>query len=144
MMGRGAEDIRQNFALYSARPGTWQQMPVFFYVERRRRRAETLQAALNVHPQRRLQAAPRLQVMAQHFHTNPVPRAKRAAGGLDVRLPDIDTMKARGINIFGPWSAAAAAVGGPAAAVAMPSTLGCRPWPTTTTTPSAIRTRTFC
>lgn len=31
-MGRGPEDTSQNFALYSARPGTWQQMPVFFYV----------------------------------------------------------------------------------------------------------------
>ena len=30
--GRGAEDTRQNFALHSARPGTWQRMPVFFYV----------------------------------------------------------------------------------------------------------------
>ena len=24
-----------NFALYSARPGTWQRMPVYFYAERR-------------------------------------------------------------------------------------------------------------
>ena len=31
-VGRGPEDVSQNFALYSARPGTWQQMPVFFYV----------------------------------------------------------------------------------------------------------------
>ena len=28
-VGRGPEDVRQNFALHSARPGTWQQMPVF-------------------------------------------------------------------------------------------------------------------
>ena len=28
---RGAEDRSQNFALLSARPGTWQRMPVYFY-----------------------------------------------------------------------------------------------------------------
>jgi hypothetical protein len=44
-MGRGAEDISQNFALYSARPGTWQQMPVFFYVSAEPGQA-TLQSAL--------------------------------------------------------------------------------------------------
>ena len=28
---RGSEDRSQNFALLSARPGTWQRMPVYFY-----------------------------------------------------------------------------------------------------------------
>lgn len=31
-MGRGEEDTRQNFALRSARPGTWQRMPIYLYV----------------------------------------------------------------------------------------------------------------
>src|SRR5205807_2857131 len=29
--GGGGEDRNQNFALRSARPGTWQRMPVYFY-----------------------------------------------------------------------------------------------------------------
>ncbi len=100
VMGRGPEDIRQNFALYSARPGTWQQMPVFFYVGAGRG-AETLQAALNFTRNDDYKPLPGYKIMAQHFHTNPVPRAK-ALGGLDVPIPDIDTMRARGINIWGP------------------------------------------
>ncbi len=99
-MGRGPEDIQQNFALYSARPGTWQQMPVFFYVSAARGEP-TLRSALAFTRQDQYKPLPGYQVMAQHFHTSPVPRAK-AAGGLDVRLPDFDAMKAVGVNIFGP------------------------------------------
>jgi hypothetical protein len=99
-MGRGPEDIRQNFALYSARPGTWQHMPVFFYVSAERGQP-TLKSALAFTRDDQYKPLAGYQVMAQHFHTSPVPRAK-AAGGLDVRIPDIDTMKAKGINIFGP------------------------------------------
>ena len=39
--GHGPEDRRQNFALYSARPGTWQRMAVYFYSS-----AEPAQAAM--------------------------------------------------------------------------------------------------
>jgi hypothetical protein len=99
-MGRGPEDIRQNFALYSARPGTWQHMPVFFYVSADRGQA-TLTSALAFTREDQYKPLPGYQVMAQHFHTSPVPRV-RAAGGLDVRIPDIDAMKAKGINIWGP------------------------------------------
>jgi hypothetical protein len=100
VMGRGPEDIRQNFALYSARPGTWQIMPVFFYVSADRGQ-ETLRSALAFTREDRYKPLPGYQVMAQHFHTSPVPRAM-ALGGLDVRLPDWDAMKAAGINIMGP------------------------------------------
>ena len=99
-MGRGPEDIQQNFALYSARPGTWQQMPVFFYVSADRAES-TLRSALAFSRQDQYKALPGYQVMAQHFHTSPIPRM-RAAGGLDVKLPDFDAMKAVGVNIFGP------------------------------------------
>ena len=76
MIGRGEEDIRQNFALYSARPGTWQRMPVFLYVERRRAAPTTLRAALGASRATiDYKPLPGYQVMAPHFHTSPVPRA---------------------------------------------------------------------
>ena len=100
VMGRGPEDIRQNFALVSARPGTWQHMPVFFYVSADAGRP-TFEAALNYTRGDRYKPIPGYKVMAQHFHTSPVPRAM-ALGGLDVRLPDFDVMRAAGVEIFGP------------------------------------------
>lgn len=100
VMGRGPEDIRQNFALVSARPGTWQHMPVFFYVSADAGRP-AFEAALSYTRGDRFKALPGYKVMAQHFHTSPVPRAL-ALGGLDVRLPDFDVMRAAGVDIFGP------------------------------------------
>jgi hypothetical protein len=101
--GRGPEDTSQNFALYSARPGTWQQMPVFFYVGAEAGQP-TFESALAFTRGDRYKPLPGYQVMAQHFHTSPVPRML-AAGGLDTRLPDFDAMKGTGINIFGPIGA---------------------------------------
>ena len=43
--GHGPEDRRQNFALYSARPGTWQRMAVYLYVSPEPAQA-TIQSAL--------------------------------------------------------------------------------------------------
>jgi len=98
-VGRGPEDVRQNFALHSARPGTWQQMPVFFYIS-----ADSAQpaaeSALAFTRNDRYKALPGYKVMATHFHTSMVSRMK-ALGGLDVNLPDLDVMKAAGVNIFG-------------------------------------------
>jgi len=108
--GRGPEDTSQNFALYSARPGTWQQMPVFFYVGADSAQA-TFESALTFTRGDRFKPLPGYQVMAQHFHTSPVPRML-AAGGLDVRLPDFDAMKAVGVNIFGPVGPGGGAGGG--------------------------------
>jgi len=98
--GRGPEDTRQNFALYSARPGTWQRMPVYFYVSAEPGQA-TLQAALAFTHDDHYKPLRGYQVMATHFHTSPVPRA-RALGGLDVKLPDFEVMKSAGVNIFAP------------------------------------------
>jgi hypothetical protein len=98
--GRGPEDYSQNFALYSARPGTWQRMGVFLYVSAGPAE-DALEAALAFTRGDRYKALPGYQVMATHFHTSPV-RRMRALGGLDVRLPDFDVMKAAGVNIFAP------------------------------------------
>jgi hypothetical protein len=108
--GRGPEDTRQNFALYSARPGTWQRMPVYFYVSTEPGQA-TLQAALAFTRDDHYKPLPGYQVMATHFHTSPVPRA-RALGGLDVKLPDFEVMKAAGVNIFAPIGGGGGGFGG--------------------------------
>ena len=119
--GAAPRTPQQNFALYSARPGTWQQMPVFFYVSADARRSRPCDRRLAFTRQDRYKPLPGYQVMAQHFHTSPSPRM-RAAGGLDVRLPDFDAMKARGHQYLRPdWSAAVAAASALAAA-AVPST----------------------
>ena len=97
-MGRGAEDIRQNFALRSARPGTWQRMPVFFYVSAGSGEA-ALESALAFTRGDTFKPLDGHQVMATHFHTRFVRRLQ--ASGMDTRLRDLDAMKAIGINILG-------------------------------------------
>ena len=62
---RQAEDeetpnIKGNFALYSARPGTLQHMPVFYLRQRRARRADA-RCGARLHARRSLQADRRLQ-----------------------------------------------------------------------------------
>jgi len=99
-VGRGPEDVRQNFALHSARPGTWQQMPVFFYVSPEQA-LPAADAALAFTRKDRYKPLPGYKVMASHFHTSMVSRM-RALGGIDVNLPDFDVMKAAGVNIFAP------------------------------------------
>ncbi len=99
-VGRGPEDVRQNFALHSARPGTWQQMPVFFHVSAEPAQ-RTAESALAYTRSDRYKPLPGYKVMASHFHTSMVSRM-RALGGLDVNLPDFDVMRAAGVNIFTP------------------------------------------
>jgi hypothetical protein len=99
-MGRGEEDTRQNFALRSARPGTWQHMPIYLYVSATPADGAA-RGALAFTRDDRFKALPGYQVMATHFHTAMVGRLRRL-GGLDARLPDLDVVKAAGINIFAP------------------------------------------
>jgi hypothetical protein len=99
-VGRGPEDTSQNFALYSARPGTWQQMPVFLYVSAEPGQA-ALQSALAFTREDRYKPLPGYQVMATHFHTSVVQRL-REMGSLDAKLPDFEAVRAAGINIFAP------------------------------------------
>ena len=89
-----------NFALYSARPGTWQRMPVYFYVSAATGRQAIDQALAYTHNDR-YKALPGYQVMASHFHTSSVNRLL-SEGGPDDKLPDLELAKATGVNIFGP------------------------------------------
>jgi len=98
--GHGPEDRRQNFALYSARPGTWQRMAVYFYISPEPAQT-TIQSALAYTRDDRYKAIPGYQVMATHFHTGMVRRLQQL-GGLDQTIPDFDLMKGAGVNIFAP------------------------------------------
>ena len=97
---RGSEDRRQNFALRSARPGTWQRMPVYFYASAEPA-SHAIDSALAFTRGDRFKAVPGYQVMATHFHMGLVRRA-RQAGGLDARVPDLEVLKAAGITIVAP------------------------------------------
>lgn len=98
--GRGPEDRRQNFALYSARPGTWQRMPVYFLVDSGSGNA-AIEDSLAYTREDHYKAEPGYWIMARHFHTSPVPRLLET-GSLDNVLPDFELARATGINIFGP------------------------------------------
>ena len=110
-MGRGEEDTRQNFALRSARPGTWQRMPIYLYVSATPADGAA-RGALAFTRDDRFKALPGYQVMATHFHTAMVGRLRRM-GGLDARLPDLDVVKSAGINIFAPIDGSGLGFGNP-------------------------------
>ncbi|MEO8051483.1 MAG: hypothetical protein ABI833_13780 [Acidobacteriota bacterium] len=97
---RGSEDRSQNFTLKSARPGTWQRMPVYFYASTEAA-PRSIDAALAFTRGDRFKPLPGYQVMATHFHMGMVRRA-RQAGGLGARVPDLEVMKAAGIKIVAP------------------------------------------
>ena len=98
--GRGTGDVRENFALRSARPGTWQRMPVYFLVEDVPGHA-AIDSALAYTRGDQFQALPGYKVMATHFHAQMVPRLL-ATGSLSTLLPDFEVIKAAGINIYAP------------------------------------------
>ncbi|MBI3047968.1 MAG: hypothetical protein HYY76_06615 [Acidobacteria bacterium] len=99
-MGRGEEDTRQNFALRSARPGTWQRMPLYLYVSAAPAEAAA-RGALAFTREDRFKPLPGYQVMATHFHSAMVGRLRRM-GALDMRLHDFDVVRAAGVNVFAP------------------------------------------
>lgn len=105
-------EFLHNFALTSARPGTWQQMPVFLYVSPDTA-AGAVDAALAFTHDDKYKALPGYQIMGSHFHVGMVPRLKES-GSLDNRLNDVESAKAVGINIFGVIDGARARAGGEA------------------------------
>ncbi len=89
-----------NFSLYSAPPGTLQRMPVYFYPTAGPAPAAA-DAALAFTRHDRYKALPGYQVMANHFHMDLGSRVLES-GSADTRLPDLDALKAAGINIVSP------------------------------------------
>ena len=98
--GRGPEDRRQNFALYNARPGTWQRMPVYLLAGTGSG-PSTIESALAYTRNDHYKALPGYWVMARHFHTSPVPRLL-GSGSLDNVLPDFELARATGVNVYEP------------------------------------------
>ncbi|HLH37645.1 MAG TPA: hypothetical protein VKX39_00740 [Bryobacteraceae bacterium] len=96
----GAEDRRQNFALRSARPGTEQRMPVYFYPSLGNAREAAEQAAAFTRNDHFARLAG-YQVMATHFHMGMAGKAM-AAGGPGAKIPDLEVLRGAGINIVAP------------------------------------------
>jgi hypothetical protein len=88
-----------NFALYSARPGTWQLMPVFLYISPEAGQA-TADSALAFTHGDTFKPLAGYQVMGDHYHVG-LARRLRESGGVDNRINDIEAAKAVGINIYG-------------------------------------------
>ena len=100
--GEGEENPRYqaNFSLYSAPPGTWQRMAVYFYVSPEPA-SSALESALAFTRGDYFKPMAGYQVMGGHFHMNLADRL-RASGSLDTKLPDLDALKAAGMDIVGP------------------------------------------
>ena len=88
-----------NFALYSARPGTMQHMPVFFYagVEPAEPTREAVLAFTRGDHYKPLAG---YKVLSHHYHIDLGQRLV-AAGTADVEIEDYSPLKAAGINIIG-------------------------------------------
>ena len=102
---RQAEDeeetgIQGNFALYSARPGTEQHMPVFYYVSGEAADAARDAVLAFTHGDH-FPSIPGYQVMNHHYHMALGARL-RAAGSADAEIEDLAAIRAVGINIVSP------------------------------------------
>ncbi len=87
-----------NFALYNARPGKWQRLPVFYYISSENGH-DAIEQTLRFTHGDRFKSIPGYKVMGHHYHVGLVQRLKDQ-GGLHQRLNDVGTMKAAGIDIF--------------------------------------------
>ena len=86
-----------NFALYNAPPGTWQRMPVYYYLNAGNGR-ETDEAVLAFTHDDVYKPMPGFKVMVSHFHTHFI-EALNDAGTLDMHAPWVDVFRGLGINI---------------------------------------------
>ncbi|MFN3324086.1 MAG: hypothetical protein ACK5AZ_11370 [Bryobacteraceae bacterium] len=88
---------RGNFALYNAPPGTWQRMPVYFYLSAEDGRA-TQAAVLAYTHEDRYKPLPGYQVAASHFHTH-FHEQLSDAGTLDFQPTWLPVFRELGLNI---------------------------------------------
>lgn len=102
----GTEDRSQNFALRSARPGTEQRMPIYLYAGLGADDVAEQAAAFT--REDHFQALAGFQVMATHFHMGLVGKVQ-AAGGPQAKIPDLEVLRAAGINIVAPIDGGAGA-----------------------------------
>ena len=86
-----------NFALYNAPPGTWQHMPVYYYLNAADGRA-TQEAVMAFTHDDVYKAMPGYKVMTSHFHMHFNDQLSDA-GTLDVHPTWVDVFRGLGINI---------------------------------------------
>jgi hypothetical protein len=86
-----------NFALYNAPPGTWQRMPVYFYLSPEDSRA-TQQAVMAFTHDDTYKEMPGFQVLVSHFHMH-YNEQLTDAGSLDVQPSWLQVFRGLGINI---------------------------------------------
>ena len=92
-------EFYHNFALYNARPGTWQRMPLFLYVSPASG-SDAVEAVLQFTHGDHFKPLPGYKVMGHHYHVGLVERLGKQ-GGFDQRLNDVVTMKGIGVDIYG-------------------------------------------
>ena len=91
-------EFYHNFALYNARPGTDQRMPLFLYVSPTSGQ-DAIERALEFTHGDRFRPLPGYKVMGHHYHVGLV-RRLREQGGFDQRLNDVATMRGVGVDIY--------------------------------------------
>jgi hypothetical protein len=93
-------NIKGNFALYSARPGTLQHMPVFFYASAEGAEP-TRDAVLAFTHGDHYKPIAGYKTMVHHYHMSFGQRLM-AAGSADAEIVDLYALRALGINIVSP------------------------------------------
>ncbi len=91
------EQYAENFALYSAPPGSLQRMPLYFHVSAAAAPAAIDRVLAFTHGDR-FKALPGYQVMAHHYHMD-LGQRLRTAGTLDADIPDLAAIRSIGITI---------------------------------------------
>jgi hypothetical protein len=92
-----ARRFNDNFALYNAPPGTWQRMPVYFYLSATDSHT-TQEAVMAFTHDDRYKAMPGTKVMVSHFHFH-MNEYLTDNGSLDSKPAWVDVFRALGINI---------------------------------------------
>lgn len=87
-----------NFALYNARPGTWQRMPVFLYISHDSGK-NAMDGVLAFTHGDRFKPLSGYKIMGHHYHVSLVERLN-AGVNESVRLNDLETMKSIGVDIY--------------------------------------------
>ncbi len=95
VMGRFFE----NFALYNAPPGTQQRMAVYFYANPAAAEP-TRDSVLAFTHEDTFKPVPGYKTFVNHFHIRFLDRL-RASGSLDTPIPDVQALKALGLDIIG-------------------------------------------
>ena len=91
-------EFYQNFALYSARPGKWQRMPVFYYISSKSGK-DAIEKALAFTHGDVYKALPGYKIMGHHYHVGMMKRIWESENETPY-LNDIETMKGIGVDIF--------------------------------------------